>query len=69
MSGSYRGGGRGCECGGWGGGGRDLIVGVLKVLFKDPDLILNCGDQTFHFEICLLLEDFFDPPSSGNHVF
>ena len=41
MSGSYRGGGRG---GGWGGGGGDLIMGVLEVLFKEPDLILHCGD-------------------------
>ena len=70
MSGSYRGGGRGCERGGWGGRSlvrRDLIVGVLKILFKEPDLILHCGDQAFHFGICLLLEDFFDPPSRGNH--
>ena len=69
MSCSYRGSGRGCECGDWGGGGKDMIMGVIKVLFKEPDLILHCGDQAFHFGICLFLEDFFDPPSRGNHVF
>ena len=69
MSGSYRGGGRGGECGSWGGGGRDLIMGVLEVLFKEPDLILHRSDQTFHFGIRLLLEDFFNSSSRGNHVF
>ena len=48
---------------------RDLIVGFLKVLLKEPDLILHCGDQPFHFGICLFLEDFFYPPCRGNHVF
>ena len=44
MTGSYRGGGRGGECGGWGAGGRDLIMGILEVLFEEPDLILHRSD-------------------------
>ena len=48
---------------------RCLIMGVLEVLFKEPDLILHRSDQTFHFGICLNLEDFFNSSSHGNHVF
>ena len=71
VSGSYSGGGWGCECTNW--GGRSLVCGnlvvcLLKVLLKDPDLVLHSRDQAFHFEIRLLLEDLFYPSSCGNHV-
>ena len=69
MSGSYCGGGQGGECGGCGGGGRDLSMSVLEVLFKEPDLVLHRSDQPFHFGVSLLLKDFFNLSSRGNHVF
>ena len=58
VNGSYSGGGWGCECGNW--DGRSLVcgnfvVGLLKVLLKDPDLVLHSRDQAFHFGIRLLL--------------
>ena len=33
----------------------DLVVGLLKVLFKEPNLILHSGDQALHLGICSFL--------------
>ena len=48
---------------------RDLVVGLLKVLLKEPNLILHRGDQTFHPEIRLFLQDLLYSPSRGDHIF
>ena len=48
---------------------KDLVVGLLKVLLKEPNLILHRGDQTFHLGSCLLLQDFLYSPSRGDHIF
>ena len=57
-------GGRGGQSGdgrcGWGSGfvGSDLLICLLQILFQDLDLVLHGVDQSFHFGVCLLLQDF-----------
>ena len=48
---------------------RDMVVGLLKVLLKEPNLILHRGDQTFHLGIRLFLQDLLYSPSRGDHIF
>ena len=72
MSGGHSDGGCGCKSGSWDGSGlmcRDLIVGLLKVRLEEPNLILHCGNQTFHLGICLFLQDFLYSSSRGDHIF
>ena len=72
MSGGHSDGRCGCLGGSWGGSGlmrRDLVVALLKVLLKEPNLILHSGDQTFHLGIRLFLQDLLYSPSCGGHIF
>ena len=48
---------------------RDLVVGLLKVLLKEPNLILHRGDKTFHLGIRLFLQELLYSPSRGDHIF
>ena len=41
--------------------GSDLFVGLLDILFKDPDLVLHCVNQALHLSVNLILQDFLDP--------